>query len=92
MAMPEVLAIDEMSLGLSPLVVQALSRSLRQLNATRGLAVLLVEQNARLALSLCSRGYVLETGRIVAQGRSTELLADPQVVNAYLGNPLEESA
>ena len=92
MAQPDVLAIDEMSLGLSPIVVQALARSLRELNAKRGLAVLLVEQNARLALSLCSRGYVLDTGRIVAQGPSAQLLRDPVVVNAYLGNLLEESA
>jgi branched-chain amino acid transport system ATP-binding protein len=90
MARPNVLAIDEMSLGLSPIAVRALALALRELNAKLGIAILLVEQSARLALSLCSRGYVLETGRVVAEGRSAELTADPFVVNAYLGTLLEE--
>jgi len=91
MARPDVLAIDEMSLGLSPIAVQGLGRALRELNAKLGIAVLLVEQSARLALSLCSRGYVLETGRVVARGRSADLAADPFVANAYLGNVLEDA-
>jgi len=90
MARPDVIAIDEMSLGLSPIVVQALARQLRELNAERGLTVLLVEQSARLALALCGRAYVLDTGRIVQQGPSRELATDPFVVSAYLGNQVEE--
>lgn len=90
MARPDVLAIDEMSLGLSPIAVRALGLALRELNSKLGIAVLLVEQSARLALALCSRGYVLETGRVVAQGTSADLAADPFIVSAYLGTPLEE--
>lgn len=86
MSQPDVLAIDEMSLGLAPLVVRDIGRKLKQLNAERGLAVLLVEQNARLALSLCSMAYVLETGRVVAQGRCDQLIKSPLVVDAYLGS------
>jgi branched-chain amino acid transport system ATP-binding protein len=89
MCRPDVIAIDEMSLGLAPKVVGELSRALAQVNRERGLAVLLVEQNARLALSLCARGYVLETGRIVAHGSSAELTNSPFIVSAYLGAPLE---
>jgi branched-chain amino acid transport system ATP-binding protein len=85
MAQPEVIAIDEMSLGLAPLIVRDLALKLAELNAQRGLAVLLVEQSARLALSLCQRAYVLETGRIVAEGPSQELAQSSHVKNAYLG-------
>jgi branched-chain amino acid transport system ATP-binding protein len=86
MAQPDVLAIDEMSLGLAPLVVRDIGRKLKELNAGRGLAVLLVEQNARLALSLCDMAYVLETGRLVAQGRCDQLIKSPLVLDAYLGS------
>jgi len=92
MSRPDVLAIDEMSLGLAPLVVQDIGRKLRELNTERGLAVLLVEQNARLALSLCSMAYVLETGRLVAQGRCDQLIESPLVVDAYLGSSPGASA
>jgi branched-chain amino acid transport system ATP-binding protein len=85
MSRPDVLAIDELSLGLAPLVVADLVRHLRELNTTRGLAVLLIEQNARLALELCSRAYVLEAGRVVAEGPSEELARDDRVSVAYLG-------
>lgn len=91
MSRPDAIAIDEMSLGLAPLVVRELARHLSELNRERGLAVLLVEQSARLALSLCARAYVLETGRIVAQGASKELANSPFVLSAYLGGPLEAS-
>ncbi|MEE6257672.1 ABC transporter ATP-binding protein [Plantactinospora sonchi] len=84
MARPEVLVVDELSLGLAPLVVADLARHLRELN-TDGLAVLLIEQNARLALDLCGRGYVIEAGRVVADGTAAELAADPRVADAYLG-------
>jgi len=91
MARPDVLAIDEMSLGLAPIIVQQLAAQLMRLNSERGLALLLVEQSARLALSLCDRAYVLETGRVVAQGAAAELLDSPFVERAYLGGPLEAS-
>ena len=90
MSQPDVIAIDEMSLGLAPLVVRDLARYLSKLNAERGLAVLLVEHSARLALSLCSRAYVLETGRVVAGGRSEELANSAFVIDAYLGGRMEE--
>jgi branched-chain amino acid transport system ATP-binding protein len=92
MSRPDVIAIDEMSLGLAPKIVEELARRLRELNAERGLAVLLVEQSARLALSLCQSAYVLETGRIVAHGPSSELRNSPFVLGAYLGGALEESS
>jgi branched-chain amino acid transport system ATP-binding protein len=92
MSQPDVLAIDEMSLGLAPKIVEDLARRLVELNAERGLTVLLVEQSARLALSLCQRAYVLETGQIVAQGSSAELQNSPAVMGAYLGSALEESS
>jgi branched-chain amino acid transport system ATP-binding protein len=85
MARPDVLVIDEMSLGLAPLVVDKLADHLRDRNRAEGLAVLLIEQNARLALELCGRGYVLEAGRLVAEGSSAELAANPAVTDAYLG-------
>ena len=85
MSQPDVLAVDEMSLGLAPLVVAGLVRLLKQLNAGRGLAVLLVEQSARVAFSLCTRGYVLETGRVVASGTTEALAASSLVESAYLG-------
>jgi branched-chain amino acid transport system ATP-binding protein len=87
MSRPDVLAVDEMSLGLAPIIVQALSRLLRELNAQSGLAVLLVEQSVRLALSLCARAYVLETGKIVASGTTQELARSPFIESAYLGAP-----
>jgi branched-chain amino acid transport system ATP-binding protein len=88
MARPDVLVIDELSLGLAPRVVDDLVRHLRELNRERGLAVLLIEQNARLALGLCARAYVLEAGRVVAAGPAAELAADPRVAAAYLGGPV----
>jgi branched-chain amino acid transport system ATP-binding protein len=85
MAQPDIIAIDEMSLGLAPIIVQQLAEHLARLNTDRGLTLLLVEQSARVALSLCDRAYVLETGRIVAQGSAAELRESQFVVNAYLG-------
>jgi branched-chain amino acid transport system ATP-binding protein len=91
MADPEIIAVDELSLGLAPLVIQDLARHLRELNAERGTAVLLIEQNARLAFELCSRAYVLEAGRIVTEGPSAELASSAEVEGAYLGGPIQES-
>ena len=85
MARPDVLMIDELSLGLAPIVVTELVAHLRELNSEHGLAVLLIEQNARLALGLCSRAYVLEAGRVVLAGPADEVAASPRVAAAYLG-------
>jgi branched-chain amino acid transport system ATP-binding protein len=89
MAEPRLLAVDELSLGLAPLVVENLALFLRRLNEEEGVALLLVEQNARLAFELCPRAYVLEAGRLVRSGPSEELERDPGVRNAYLGGGLE---
>ena len=85
MAEPRLLAVDELSLGLAPLVVQGLTKFLRTLNEDEGVALLIVEQNALLALELCSRAYVLEAGRCVLEGESKEVRRNPRVRAAYLG-------
>lgn len=85
MGQPDVMAIDEMSLGLAPLVARTLIDVLGQLNAQRGLAVLLVEQNARLAFTLCRRAYVLEAGRMAASGTTAELTHSGLLKDMYLG-------
>jgi branched-chain amino acid transport system ATP-binding protein len=92
MAEPRLLAIDELSLGLAPVVVQGLSEFLLKLNADEGVALLLVEQNALLAFELCERAYVLEAGRMVLSGPSAELRENAQVQAAYLGGGLEVEA
>ncbi|HSB71600.1 MAG TPA: ABC transporter ATP-binding protein [Candidatus Methylomirabilis sp.] len=85
MARPQVLLMDEPSLGLAPILVQEVFRVIKEINATRGTTLLLVEQNASMALSVSHRGYVMETGRIVLQGSAQDLLRNPQVKDAYLG-------
>lgn len=90
MSRPDVLAIDEMSLGLAPLVVRELGRRLTLLNQQQGLGVLLVEQNARLALSLCSSAYVFETGRVVAHGACAELAQSAVIASAYFGGASQD--
>jgi branched-chain amino acid transport system ATP-binding protein len=92
MADPRILAVDELSLGLAPVVVQALSEFLRELNEEQGVTLLLVEQNAALAFALCERAYVLEAGRCVLRGASADLQANPQVRAAYLGGGVEAAA
>jgi branched-chain amino acid transport system ATP-binding protein len=84
MSRPTLLLLDEPSLGLAPLVTQAIFDALGELNR-EGLTILLVEQNAHLALSCSSRGYVLETGRVLLTGSAAELLQDARVREAYLG-------
>ena len=76
--------LDEPSMGLAPLLMYDMFRALKALNE-QGMTILLVEQNARVALNFAHRGYVLDTGEIVAQGTSAELLHDPEVKKAYLG-------
>jgi branched-chain amino acid transport system ATP-binding protein len=82
---PRLLLLDEPSLGLAPLVARQIFTAIRELNARTGLTVLLVEQNANQALRLAHRGYVLVTGRIALEGTGTELLARPEIRDAYLG-------
>ncbi len=84
MSRPKMLLLDEPSLGLAPLLVAKIFEAIRQLNR-EGMAVLLVEQNARMALKLAHRGYVLETGKIVISGPADQLLNDQRVKDAYLG-------
>ncbi|MDD2214029.1 MAG: ABC transporter ATP-binding protein [Oscillospiraceae bacterium] len=85
MARPQLLMMDEPSLGLAPLVVQDIFKIIGEINAT-GTTVLLIEQNASAALGLAQRGYVMVTGEINLEGRGTELLANPSVQEAYLGS------
>lgn len=84
MARPRLLLLDEPSMGLAPLMVQAVFDIIRRI-AARGVAVLLIEQNAHLALKTCARGYVLENGVIALSGNAADLAADPAVRQAYLG-------
>jgi branched-chain amino acid transport system ATP-binding protein len=84
MSEPRLLILDEPSTGLSPLLTGQVFRSLEQLGR-EGMTILLLEQNVRNALAMCNRGYVLENGRIVQEGRSKELLHDPRIQKAYLG-------
>ncbi|HXF76166.1 MAG TPA: ABC transporter ATP-binding protein, partial [Methylomirabilota bacterium] len=84
MARPRLLLLDEPSMGLAPLLVREIFKTLRALNR-RGLTILLVEQNARQALQIAHRGYVMENGDIALAGPSVDLLHNPRVIEAYLG-------
>ncbi|UCV28426.1 ABC transporter ATP-binding protein [Ferribacterium limneticum] len=84
MAKPKLLMLDEPSLGLAPLIIKEIFRTISALKET-GVAILLVEQNARAALQVSDYGYVLETGEVSLAGPSAELAADPRVIEAYLG-------
>lgn len=81
---PKLLLLDEPSMGLAPLVVADIFKIIKEINEA-GTTVLLVEQNARQALRVSDYGYVLETGKIIAEGRSKDLLTDPRIMEAYLG-------
>jgi branched-chain amino acid transport system ATP-binding protein len=85
MARPRLLMLDEPSLGLAPMVVREIFRIVRELNAQEGLTVLVVEQDARIALDTASSAYVLEVGRVALAGASAELRADEAVRRSYLG-------
>ncbi|RPI87467.1 MAG: ATP-binding cassette domain-containing protein, partial [Chloroflexi bacterium] len=80
----KMMLLDEPSMGLAPLLMGTVFEALREINK-EGTTILLVEQNARMALKFASRGYVLETGSLVLQGKSEDLLANPDVKKAYLG-------
>ncbi|MGQ9489240.1 MAG: ABC transporter ATP-binding protein [Anaerolineae bacterium] len=84
MARPKLLLLDEPSMGLAPILVEEIFSIIQEINS-QGVSVLLVEQNALMALSIAHRGYVLETGRIVLSGTGQELLHNPMVIQAYLG-------
>jgi len=90
MANPKLLLLDEPSMGLAPLVVQEIFKVLERLRRENGVTILLVEQNAKAALKLADRGYVLETGKIILEGPSAELLENAEVKRAYLGKDKKE--
>ena len=82
---PRILLLDEPSMGLAPLLVEEIFNIIRRLNTEQQTTILLVEQNAQAALQVAHRAYVLETGRITMSGDAKEMLADPRVIEAYLG-------
>jgi branched-chain amino acid transport system ATP-binding protein len=85
MARPRVLLLDEPSLGLAPIIITEIFKELAAINKTLGMTILIVEQNARKALLLSDRAYVLQTGVITIEGNSRDLLGDREIINAYLG-------
>ena len=85
MARPRLLLLDEPSLGLAPLIFQLIFRIIPKINRENGTTILLVEQNANMALKIAHRGYVLENGRITLEGAAESLLNNEEVKRAYLG-------
>jgi branched-chain amino acid transport system ATP-binding protein len=85
MAAPRLLLMDEPSIGLSPILVAEVAKIVRDINRQRGIGILLVEQNARVALKLASRGYILETGKLALQGDCKDLIDNDEVKRCYLG-------
>ncbi len=85
MSRPKLLLLDEPSLGLAPIVIDAMFAAIVRLNQELGLTILVVEQNAALALEMCRRAYVLKTGQIQMEGLGLDLLHDPRVMESYLG-------
>jgi branched-chain amino acid transport system ATP-binding protein len=85
MTSPKLLLMDEPSMGLSPILVGEVGKIIQDINR-EGISIILVEQNARMALGLAHYGYVLEVGKITAQGTGKELLSDKNVKKAYLGS------
>jgi branched-chain amino acid transport system ATP-binding protein len=90
MAKPRLLLLDEPAMGLAPLLVQEIFRVIEELRRQQGTSILLVEQNARVALRVADRGYVLETGRVILEETASELLANRDVQRAYLGKDKKE--
>ena len=90
MARPRLLLLDEPSMGLAPLVVQEIFGVIECLRREEGTTILLVEQNAKAALKMADRGYVLETGKVVLEGMASELLENKEVQRAYLGKEKKE--
>lgn len=92
MARPKLLLIDEMSLGLSPIVVDDILQAIRDVNGTMNVSIALVEQDVSAALSIADRGYVVHHGRIAAEGDAKALRCDSRIMEAYLGVYVEEQA
>jgi branched-chain amino acid transport system ATP-binding protein len=90
MAKPKLLLLDEPSMGLAPLIVQEILKVIEGLSREKKTTILLVEQNARAALKIADRGYVLETGRLILEGTAAELLENKDVQRAYLGKDKKE--
>jgi len=84
MAHPRLMLLDEPSMGLSPILVEQIFDIIQDINR-QGTSILLVEQNAQMALSIANRGYVMETGKVVLEGKADDLLNNPMVQAAYLG-------
>jgi branched-chain amino acid transport system ATP-binding protein len=84
MGHPKLILLDEPSMGLAPILVEQIFDIIREINK-QGTSILLVEQNAKMALSIADRAYVLETGNVVLQGDAKDVMEDPMVVEAYLG-------
>ena len=84
MSHPKLLLLDEPSMGLAPILVEQIFEIIREINK-QGVSILLVEQNAKMALSIADRAYVLETGTVVLQGDAKEVMENPMVAEAYLG-------
>jgi branched-chain amino acid transport system ATP-binding protein len=85
MSLPKLLLIDELSLGLAPLIMKDLAETIKQINITKGLTIFIVEQNVPLTLEMADYGYILENGRIVGEGEAKKLLKSDDVKDAYLG-------
>ena len=85
MAKPKIILMDEPSMGLSPMLVKEVFDIIRKLNKELGITILLVEQNAKLALNLSSRSYIMENGKIVMEGKSEDLIENEDVKEFYLG-------
>src|SRR5699024_584481 len=85
MAKPKLLLLDEPSLGIAPLLVEEIFKNIKQINEEEGLSILVVEQNANVALGISDYGYIMEDGRIVMQGRVDQLLSNEEVREHYLG-------
>ncbi len=90
MARPKLMLLDEPSMGLAPMVSQEIFRVIENLSREKKTTVLLVEQNARAALKIANRGYVLENGRLILEGTAAELLENKDVQRAYLGKDKKE--
>jgi branched-chain amino acid transport system ATP-binding protein len=84
MSRPKLLMLDEPSLGLAPLIIEEVFKAIRAVSRL-GMTILLVEQNARIALQIADRGYVVERGRVASEGSAAQLLVDPEIIKAYLG-------
>ena len=84
MSDPKVLLVDELSMGLAPIIVKNIYKKLKEINQSRDVTILVVEQNVRLALEVADRGYVIENGRITLEGKGSDLLASDEIKSAYL--------